>query len=239
VTERLVETGPGRFAHATGALWLPDCRTVLIADAHLGYAWAQRRRGQMAPPVDGGLMNRLQSVLEDLHPETAVFLGDLVHAARPCEEERAIILSVLERLRTRVRLVLVPGNHDRGFVRDFPSADIQVEDCWTCPGMLACHGDKPVEITSRTHVIAGHLHPAYLLRDRAGAYRKAPAFVVTKRATILPAFSPLAGGVPVNGGAPAELFAWIGRSKPAIVLATGTRAVRWPPKRTRFTGTSP
>jgi putative SbcD/Mre11-related phosphoesterase len=231
VTLRLVEIGPGRFAHATGALWLPGCRTVLVADAHLGYAWAQRRRGELAPPVEGGVAAKLDSVLDELQPEAMVFLGDLVHAAKPCEEEREIISAVLDRLRLHIKVVLVPGNHDRAFIRDFPGAGIEIVECWTGKGIIACHGDKAPEIPPRTHAVAGHLHPAYLLRDRAGAYRKVPAFVVTRKATILPAFSPLAGGVPVNGIGPADLAPWIGRSRVSIVLATGTRALRWPVRR--------
>jgi metallophosphoesterase superfamily enzyme len=35
-----------------GALWLDEGRTLLAADLHLGYGWAQRRRGESRPTIE-------------------------------------------------------------------------------------------------------------------------------------------------------------------------------------------
>ena len=43
---------PGLAAHPSGALWIPESRTLLVADLHLGYGWAQRRRGELGPLAD-------------------------------------------------------------------------------------------------------------------------------------------------------------------------------------------
>src|SRR5690349_11353616 len=93
--EKLIDLGQGRMAHASGALWLPDRRTVLVADVHLGFGWALRRRGQLGPVSDAGVGRKLASVAAELQPETIVFLGDLVHAPRPTPQERDLVETTL------------------------------------------------------------------------------------------------------------------------------------------------
>src|SRR5207247_10326233 len=44
----------------------------------------------------------------------------------------------------------------------------------------------------------GHEHPAVKLKDELGATVSVPAFLVTERLVVLPAFSPLALGVDVS-----------------------------------------
>src|SRR5690349_15863646 len=95
---RLLELADGRWAHASGALWLPASRTVMVADAHLGYGWAQRRRGELGPVGDGAIGERLLAVVDELEPRTVVFLGDVVHAPRPVTEERVLITRAFEQL---------------------------------------------------------------------------------------------------------------------------------------------
>src|SRR3954454_19215644 len=88
---RSVELAPGRVAHASGALYLSDQQTLVLADVHLGYGWALRRRRQLGPVGDDKVRMKLMDAVEELHPEHIVFLGDLVHAPRPAPQERAAI----------------------------------------------------------------------------------------------------------------------------------------------------
>jgi uncharacterized protein len=213
--EKIVDLGGGRLAHASGALWLPRERTVLLADVHLGFGWALRRRGQLGPVSDGGVARKLSAAVEELKPETIVFLGDVVHAPRPTPQERDLVESTLGALPGR--LIVVLGNHDRGFARDFPRIAAEVCHAWSCPGTIAVHGDK--ELPDADHVVAGHLHPAIGVVDGAGATQKIPAFVAGRKITLLPAFSPLAAGFDVRAGLPYSM------GDPCIVAASGKRAV--------------
>jgi putative SbcD/Mre11-related phosphoesterase len=216
---RLCKIGPGRFAHASGALWLPDHKAALIADAHMGYAWAQRRRGELGPLVTGGIREKLESLLDELSPATVVFLGDLVHAPRPLPEERAFIEETFAVLRARVNVIAVRGNHDRSFGRDFKNLGLKLENEWRVPGMLAIHGDTHVKPQRGEHLVMGHLHPTVTITDAASACRKLPAFLSSTGLTAIPAFSPFAGGAPWISK---ELF---GRGRVRTVVVTGTRAV--------------
>jgi putative SbcD/Mre11-related phosphoesterase len=222
LSERVVELRPGELAHASGALWLPDLSTALLADVHLGFGWALRRRGQLGPVDDDAVQTKLGSVVEELNPRHIVFLGDVVHAPRPAPKERLAIESTLGQLATRSELTVVLGNHDRGFIRDYPELPVSVRDFWKCHGFLAVHGDKPVP-AGVTRLVVGHIHPAIGVVDHAGASRKVPVFVVSDSVVILPAFSPSAAGFNVRGAAlPPHLR---GRGEVRVIAASGRRAV--------------
>jgi uncharacterized protein len=212
---RLVDLGNGRHAHASGALWLPDLSTAVLADVHLGFGWALRRRGQLGPVGDANVERKLAGVIEELCPETVVFLGDLVHAPRPTPQEKATVERAVGSLKAKVVVVL--GNHDRGFTRDYPGLPVEVCQEWRPPGFIAVHGDRP--LPEGRHVIAGHIHPALGIVDDAGASRRMPVFVAGEKITLLPAFSPLAAGFDIRAGLPFRL------GDPKIVAVSGKRAV--------------
>ena len=214
---RQVELAPGRFAHASGALWLADLRAAVMADVHLGYGWALRRRGQLGPVGDDRVRAKLISTVDELAPELIVFLGDLVHAPRPAPEERFAFESTIRELTGRAKIVLVLGNHDRGFARDFLSLPVEVCREWHGAGLLAVHGDR--DLPEAEHVVAGHLHPALSIVDHAGASHRMPVFVSGERITLLPAFSPMATGFDIRNGLPFEM------QSARVVVASGKRAV--------------
>lgn len=221
-----VEVQPGVWLHPTGALWLPDCGAALVADLHLGYAWALRRRGQLGPLVGGGVAERLQVMLEELQPKHLILLGDLVHAPRPSAEERAEVEARLTAIRQQTEVLLVKGNHDRGFERDFAHLGLAVTTEWRAPGWRAVHGDNPVTPTPGERLAVGHFHPAIGLRDAAGARRRTPAALIYPRLIALPAFSPLAAGVDVRRAMPPELQALTGGARGVVYAVTGSHVVR-------------
>lgn len=216
---RTVELAAGRFAHASGALWLPEVSVAVMADVHLGYGWAMRRHGQLGPVGDGGVRMKLLQTVAELRPESVVFLGDLVHAPRPAPEERRMVESTLRALDARLTVVL--GNHDRGFVRDFAGLEVEVCRVWSGAGLVAVHGDRA--LPEAPHVIAGHLHPAISVLDDAGASHRMPVFVAGRRITLLPAFSPLAAGFDIRAGLPFSM------GEASVVAVSGKRAVELGP----------
>lgn len=226
--ELTIEIGPGRIAHASGALYLPSTRTLMIADAHLGYGWAQRRRGQLGPVTDGGIGERLFQVMEAFNPAELIFLGDTVHAPKPMPAEREFIEAILQQLCARTIVRIVQGNHDRAFTRDFSSLAVQVDAQWRHGDLLGLHGDRlHLEVPEAGHYLIGHLHPAIGLRDDAGANRRLPAFLVSPRATILPAFSPFAAGFDISRSAlPKAVKALLGKHD--VYVVTGRSIVRLP-----------
>ncbi len=227
---RLLELANGRFGHASGALWLPAERTLFVADAHLGYGWAQRRRGELGPLADEKIRVQLLSTLDELAPQTLVFLGDLVHAPRPAAEEQRLIADILRAASTKARVIIVRGNHDRGFERDFSALEYSLVSEWRAPGLLAVHGDRLPPVADE-HLVLGHFHPALSPRDAAGARQRIPAFVWTAGTTILPAFSPFAAGADLARHWTPALDAALGPGAVKVAVCTGKRVAQLPFRR--------
>ncbi len=224
---------PGLAAHPSGALWIPESRTLLVADLHLGYGWAQRRRGELGPLADAAAKEKLLPVIAELDPLVLVFLGDLVHAPRPCQPEREWIENLLAEIAARSQIIAVRGNHDRAFAREFGHLKLTTAETWSAPGLLALHGDRLAQtpIPENTTLIMGHLHPSLSLRDASGANQKIPLFLATPHCVVLPAFSPFARGFNVADGLPPDLAACFRASRIEAFAATGTRVAALGPLR--------
>jgi metallophosphoesterase superfamily enzyme len=76
----------------------------------------------------------------------------------------------------------------------------------------------------KSHFVIGHWHPAVRIYDSAGAGRKLPAFLASAGVTVLPAFSPFAGGVEYGRDLPDEI-ARLARARQAQVLAVTGKSV--------------
>ncbi len=224
----LIALRPGLEAHPSGALWIARSRTLLIADLHLGYGWAQRRKGELGPLADEVTRELVLKVTGELRPERIVFVGDIVHAPRPCIEEREWIESVLGELSARAELIAVRGNHDRCFAREFPHLAISTVECWGSDRIIAVHGDQLPAVNSDPEktLVLGHLHPALAIYDAAGAGQRLPVFLVNQRCIVLPAFSPFARGYNLAAGLPRDLLGQFGREEIEAYAASRTRVVR-------------
>ena len=225
---RTVVVWPGVEAHASGALWLPGPRVLAAADLHLGYQWAQRRKGELGPLGSGDLPARLIQVLDELKPCKLLLVGDIVHAPRPCEAEALAIAEGLKALAAKCELVAIRGNHDRQFARDFRELGISLVEEWRQDELVVAHGDRlPREVAGRLAI--GHLHPAIGLIDAAGVRQRIPAFLVSGPVVVLPAMSPFAAGLDVWRSMPEQIRRLTPECVPEVIVATGTRAVHLGP----------
>jgi uncharacterized protein len=217
--------------HPSGALWLPDTQTLLIADLHLGYSWAQRRRGELGPLADFRARDKLLKLCAELEPIHIVFLGDLVHAPRPCEPERAYVEETLAFLAKQAQITAVRGNHDRAFAREFGHLPLSTTEVWTSGDLTAVHGDRldRSPIPQSGTLILGHLHPCLSIRDASGAGQKLPLFLVNSRCIVLPAFSPFARGYDVSAGFPPALQFCFQNSPIHAYIATPSRVLHLGP----------
>jgi putative SbcD/Mre11-related phosphoesterase len=223
----VVSLQPGLEAHPSGALWLAKSRTLLIADLHLGYSWAQRRKGELGPLADERTRARVLAVTGEFSPGRLVFVGDVVHAPRPCPEERLWIEALLSQLAERAELIAVRGNHDRLFAREFAQSPVTTVESWSEDSLLAMHGDRlPGRPLDSGTLVLGHLHPSLIIHDAAGAGQRLPVFLANCRCIVLPAFSPFARGYNVADGLPEDLLAQFGDEDIEAYAASQKRVVR-------------
>ena len=178
------------------ALFRPATGELLVADAHWGKAATFRAAGIAVP---GGTtaegLARLDAALERTGAREIVFLGDLFHA-RP--GKTAAVLAEVRGWRARhpaLRLTLVRGNHDRGAGDPPPDLGFRVADppLASAPFVYAHHPEPD----SRGYVLAGHVHPAAILRGRARARERLPCFHFGAAVGILPAFGAFTGAATV------------------------------------------
>jgi DNA ligase-associated metallophosphoesterase len=183
-------------------------RMLFIADLHLGKAATFRALGQ---PVPAGTtlrnLARLDQLIERHGPAELVFLGDFLHAAQARTPELLLALDAWRGRHEALRCTLVRGNHDSHAGDPPASLDIAVVDEPHLVGPFACchHPQR-----HPTHfVLAGHLHPACMLRGRGRDSVRLPCFVREGEQAILPAFGEFTGGWRVEA-APGRQFYAIG-----------------------------
>lgn len=219
------ELRPGVFAHCSGALWIADSRTAVIADLHLGFAWAQRRRGELWPLTDGGAQSLLLDICDTLQPQRLVLLGDITHAPRPTAEERQLCEATLRAAGERTELVYVRGNHDR-------RTPYELE--WRTERIHALHGDLLPTGPRAEMTVVGHFHPMLKILDAARVKRPMRAFLFGNGLCVLPAFSPFAAGCNMRSDMAPELREWFGEEPVEVVLTSGERLAVLPPHRVYF-----
>ncbi|RYX89132.1 MAG: ligase-associated DNA damage response endonuclease PdeM [Comamonadaceae bacterium] len=169
--------------HPSGAVYLPECKTWLVADAHFGKAVSFRLLGVPVPRgTTTGTLERLSALLDARPTDRIVFLGDFLHSARSHAESTQSSLAAWRSAHPGLHLTLVRGNHDDR-AGDPPAAlGIEVVDeplmfesqSGQASNRLAlCHHPQAIE---GAYVLAGHWHPCVTVRGRANDRLRLPCF---------------------------------------------------------------
>lgn len=176
------------------ALYVPDERTLVLADVHLGRDRASNVQLPLGERRD--LLDRLEALLSRFEPREVVVAGDLLHSfdrlpravERSLRETEALIDDA------GARLVVTRGNHDSmlGSVFDRVVSEYAVGD------LLVCHGhEHPRSEAGASGTVIGHVHPAITIEGRKHpCYLRGPTD--EGETLVLPAFTRLAGGVDVS-----------------------------------------
>jgi DNA ligase-associated metallophosphoesterase len=177
---------------AQKALYWPREKMLVIADIHFGKAAAFRSFGI---PVPSGTTTQNLDALDELvrehGAEHILFLGDFLHAkAAHAASTQAALLAWRQR-NPELQLTLVRGNHDKHAGDPAGSLNIaMVDEPHTIGALSFCHHP---DIAAPGYVLAGHVHPAYMLVTRFDRLRL-PCFVVGATRMILPSFGAFTGG---------------------------------------------
>ena len=150
---------------AERAAYLPELKTLLVADAHIGKAQSFRRLGV---PVPGGTtaatLQRLSQAISRTGAQQVVFLGDLLHSAHAEAPANWAAVAAWRAAHAALHCTLVRGNHD--LHAGDPPSSWRVE-CVPGPLLLG-----PLALAHHPHplpghyVLAGHTHPAVVLGGR-------------------------------------------------------------------------
>ncbi|HGM5580667.1 TPA: ligase-associated DNA damage response endonuclease PdeM [Pseudomonas putida] len=187
------------------ALYWPARRTLLVADLHIGKAASYRALHQPVPRgTTQATLDRLDSLLAQHDCRQLVILGDFLHARTARAPATLARLQAWRERHRAVALTLVRGNHDRHAGDPPPTLGIEVVDE---PLLLSPFALQHEPTAHPEHpVIAGHVHPACMLRGRGRQRLRLPCFVMDAQVSLLPAFGEFTGGWTIEPRAGARLF---------------------------------
>lgn len=175
---------------ATGALWWPAQRLLVVADLHFEKGSSFAARGVMLPPYDTrATLLQLGNLMRRYDPATVVCLGDSFHDRKALERLARDDLARLATLATGRDWIWVEGNHDLGLM---PPVGRVVEELVLDP-LLFRHIPA---LAPTSGEIAGHFHPKARVATRAGTF-SSRCFATDGRRVVMPAFGAYTGGLDV------------------------------------------
>jgi DNA ligase-associated metallophosphoesterase len=184
----------------SGALWLPQERTLVVADLHLEKGSAYAARGVFLPPYDStATLAALTAAVLRHAPARVIALGDSFHDAQAHKRIAPDSLAALQRLQTGRDWLWVTGNHDPQISREMGG---ETAAMISIAGIALRH--EPDERETGFE-IAGHLHPAAKVRMRGRALRRR-CFALSPRRCVMPAMGAYAGGLNLRDRAFRPLF---------------------------------
>lgn len=187
------------------AVYWPAQKALLVADVHIGKAASYRALHQPVPRgTTQATLARLDALLRHYPCERLIVLGDFLHARTGRAPATLALLQAWRERHAHIEMTLVRGNHDK-HAGDPPSAlSIEVvEEPWLLGPFALQHEPDP---HMQRPVLAGHVHPAYVLRGRGRQRLRLPCFVLDTKVSLLPAFGEFTGGWTIDKPAGARLF---------------------------------
>ncbi|MBU1323745.1 MAG: ligase-associated DNA damage response endonuclease PdeM [Alphaproteobacteria bacterium] len=215
--------GEACVLRCSGALWVPERRTLIASDLHLEKGSAFAARGQMLPPYDSpATIAKLEAEVEALDPGTVVLLGDSFHDSRAVDRLGGDGHARLGRMARGRSWIWLEGNHDlEALAGALDRLTGEVVATLQVGALTLIHepqaGASPGEV-------AGHLHPAARVAAYGRGVRR-PCFVTDGGRLVMPAFGAFTGGLDVRDAAVAGLF-----GVPPLVAALGrdkVHAIGW------------
>lgn len=187
------------------ALYWPARRALLVADVHIGKAASYRALHQPVPRgTTEATLARLDQLLTSHECQMLIILGDFLHARTARAPATLAKLQTWRERHAGLHIVLVRGNHDRHAGDPPPALGIEVvEEPWLLAPFALQH--EPVAHPQHP-VLAGHVHPVFVLQGRARQRLRLPCFLMGDAISLLPAFGEFTGGWRVHPDAENRVF---------------------------------
>ncbi len=192
------------------ALYVPDIDTVVLSDLHLGLESLMADAGVYMPKTQmETVKDDLSAIVDAVEPSRIIVNGDIKHEfSETTYGEREEVQEFIDFLTDLVdEILLVKGNHDNYliyYVDDYDS--VELEDYYVLDDIVFTHGHEhteDLETMDAEYVVIGHEHPSLALQDKIGVTEKIHCFLYGemddgRNLIVLPAFSSLAEGTPMN-----------------------------------------
>ncbi|MEM3154422.1 MAG: metallophosphoesterase [Candidatus Woesearchaeota archaeon] len=182
--------------------YLPDAKTLIVADLHLGYEESLGRQGVLVPKtMFKRIIKRLDWILEHVAVEHVVLNGDVKHefGTISTQEWREVRRFVEYLQKKGIAITVVKGNHDT--ILGPMARVLQLKEVKEARhrDILIVHGDYVPQKLAPI-ILMGHEHPAIILREKAKS-EKFKCFLKGKykKCTLIvqPSMNPLTEGTDV------------------------------------------
>lgn len=180
------------------AVYLPESDVLVCADLHVGADAASNAAFPVGERSD--LVDRFRALLEHYRPTETVVAGDLLHSFDRLPTGVTETVRELERAAADVGagIVVTPGNHDT-LLDALWNGRLEAEYRLDGTDVVVTHGHVPPEGDATGYVV-GHDHPMLEVEgSRHPCYLYGPQQYGDAAVLMLPPFSRLPAGTPVNG----------------------------------------
>ncbi len=204
---------------------------LAVADLHLGMVAELSKKGIEIPNRVPLVEDRLMDLIESEEPDRLFFLGDVKHNVPVTSwQEWKYLPELFEELDKKVKVEIIPGNHD-GDIAGMIPRDVTLHGSGGTTfaegkvGFLHGHAWPDPELLHCETIVMGHNHPSVEFRDEVNARITEPAWVKTTirpenlpenlreevgenvpKIVVVPAFSKLVGGGAINRKIPEKLL---------------------------------
>jgi len=146
--------------------------TLVVSDLHIGIEHGFRRAGIKMPSQTRSMKERLDSLIKKTKAKRLVILGDVKHKVpgSTFQEEREIP-EFLEHFSKKVKLEIVPGNHDADLkrlvskkIKIHPSKGILKDKIYFMHG----HAWPDSSFLDADFLVMGHVQPQIEIKDKLG-----------------------------------------------------------------------
>ena len=216
----------------TGEPALLAGKKLVVADLHIGVEHSFYRAGVKVPSQLASIIERIDSLLDSTGARSLVILGDLKHKVPGITwQELREIPVFMKHFSERVRIELVPGNHDADVAKVLMKSDynlfVHPSSGVSADGFFLCHGHSwpDREFLKSEFLVMGHSHPMVEFQSELGHRWTEPVWVraeldrkkIEKKygkmkkipeLIIMPAFNRFAGGMALNR--PEREREWLG-----------------------------
>ncbi|MEM1197898.1 MAG: ligase-associated DNA damage response endonuclease PdeM [Pseudomonadota bacterium] len=176
----------------SGAIWLEETRTLLVADLHFEKGSAFAQRGVHLPPYDtGSTLAMLEQAVQRYQPDRIVSLGDSFHDDASRERMGDEDVARIRALTARTEFVWITGNHDTAPPDDLGGT---ITGQLTVGELTLQH--EPTGGLSFFPEVSGHLHPVAAVSRRGRRIRRR-CFACDGARLVMPAFGAYTGGLNV------------------------------------------
>jgi len=149
--------------------YLPDIKTLVIADLHIGYEEHLQKKGVMVPRTQfKDIIKRLDWVTSHIAVEKVILNGDVKHefGTISAQEWREVLRLIDYFQKKDIQVITVTGNHDTILGPIRRKRQLKEFKEIRHKNILIAHGDY-IHKKLAPIILIGHEHPAVTLREGA------------------------------------------------------------------------